>query len=247
MIGRNQTRSQTLGLHRHLTLAVNEKGLPLGVPLCGFGTQAQGGKSRRWIDGYRDIAECAQELTRRTRVIAVMDREADFFELFDEQRRAGRVEILVRAKHDRNLEQRGAKLFAKLAGGPPDGQIEVEIAGLTERPKASRKAARQKRRAACELRYRRVRLPATRKGAGRVGGRACGRERSAGGGTAGAVVPAHQPASGGCGGGGGDRAPLFAALASGGLLPAAESQAAGWDSWHFAQRTGCSERSRSTA
>ena len=247
VIGRNQTRSQTLGLHLHLTLAVNEKGLPLGVLRCGFGTPAQGGKSRRWIDGYRDIAECAQELTRRTRVIAVMDREADFFELFDEQRRAGRVEILVRAKHDRNLEQRGAKLFAKLAGGPPDGQIEVEIAGLTERPKASRKAARQKRRAACELRYRRVRLPATRKGAGRVGGRACGRERSAGGGTAGAVVPAHQPASGGCGGGGGDRAPLFAALASGGLLPAAESQAAGWDSWHFAQRTGCSERSRSTA
>ena len=74
----------------------------------------------------------------------------------------------MQAKHDRNLEQRGAKLFAKLAGGPPDGQIEVEIAGLTERPKASRKAARQKRRAACELRYRRVRLPATRKGAEQV-------------------------------------------------------------------------------
>ena len=93
VIGRNQTRSQTLGLHLHLTLAVNEKGLPLGVLRCGFGTPAQGGKSRRWIDGYRDIAEFAQELPRRTRVIVVVDREGDFFELFDEQRRAGRVEI----------------------------------------------------------------------------------------------------------------------------------------------------------
>jgi len=30
-----------------------------------------------------------------------MDREADFFELFDEQRQGGRVDLLVRAKHDR--------------------------------------------------------------------------------------------------------------------------------------------------
>ena len=169
VIGRNQTQSKSLGLHLHLTLAVNEQGLPLGVLRSGFGTpaQEQGGKSRRWIDGYRDIAQAARELTRKTRVIAVMDREADFFELFDEQRQAGRVQILVRAKHDRKLEPAGDKLFAKLAGGPPAGHIEVEIAGLTERPKASRKAARaarQKRLARCELRYRKVRLPATRKG-----------------------------------------------------------------------------------
>lgn len=165
VIGRNQTRSKALGLHLHVTLAVNEKGLPLGVLRCGFGTPAQGGKSQRWIEGYRDSAQAARELTRKTRVIAVMDREGDFFELFDEQRQAGRVEIVVRAKHDRCLERPGDKLFARLADGPADGQIEVEIAGLTERPKASRKparAARQKRLAACQLRYRRVRLPATR-------------------------------------------------------------------------------------
>ena len=166
VIGRNQTRSKTLGLHLHLTLAVNAKGLPLGVLRCGFGTpaQEQGGKSRRWIDGYRDSAEAARELTGKTRVIAVMDREGDFFELLDEQRQGGRVEILVRAQHDRRLERQGGKLFATLAGGPADGRIEVEIAGLTERPKASRKKARparQKRLAACELRYRPVRLPAT--------------------------------------------------------------------------------------
>ena len=103
VIGRNQTKSRTQGMHLHLTLAVTPTGLPLGVLRCGFGTphKAQGGKSRRWIDGYRDIAQAAGKLTRGTRVIAVMDREADFWGLFDEQRRRGRVEILVRAKHDR--------------------------------------------------------------------------------------------------------------------------------------------------
>ena len=36
IIGRNQTASKTLGLHLHLTLAVDGAGLPLGVLRCGF-------------------------------------------------------------------------------------------------------------------------------------------------------------------------------------------------------------------
>ena len=170
VIGRNQTASKTLGLHLQLTLAVTSRGLPLGVLRCGFGTPGKqdGGQTRRWIDGYRDIAEAARGLTRRTRVIAVMDRETDFFELFDEQRRNGRVEILVRAKHDRKLGQQSGKLFATMAGGAADGCVEVGIAGLAARPKSSRKAARParvKRLASCELRCRELTLPATVAGA----------------------------------------------------------------------------------
>ena len=170
VIGRNQTSSKTLGLHLHLTLAVSARGLPLGVLRAGFGTPsaADGGKLRRWLDGYRDIAALSGALTRKTQLIAVMDREADFFELFDEQRRNGRVQIIVRAKHDRRLQGAHQKLFARLSEGAADGRVEVEIAGLTERPKASRKrarAARQKRLAKCELRCRQLTLPATVKGA----------------------------------------------------------------------------------
>ena len=44
-------------------------------------------KTRRWLDGLHDVAGAASELSRKTRVVSVMDREADFFELFDEQRR----------------------------------------------------------------------------------------------------------------------------------------------------------------
>ena len=173
VIGRNQTASKTKGLHLHLTLAVTAQGLPLGVLRCGFGTpsKAEGGKSRRWIDGCRDIAAAADELPRRTRVIAVMDREADFFDLFDEQRREGRVDILVRAKHDRNLGRKDGKLFAAMAGGAADGRVEVGIAGLVARPKSSRKRARParlQRLATCEVRYRQLTLPATRKDAAPV-------------------------------------------------------------------------------
>ena len=62
------------------------------------------------------------------------------------------------------LGKRGPKLFATMAGGAPDGMIDVEIEGLAARPKSSKgkaRPARAKRLASCELRFRRVALPAT--------------------------------------------------------------------------------------
>ena len=79
-------------------------------------------------------------------MLCVCDREADMFELFDVQRRRPRVELLVRAKHDRVLAKGKPKLFATMSGGEPDGLIDVEIEGLTARPKSSRKKARPARK-----------------------------------------------------------------------------------------------------
>ena len=45
IIGRNQTSAKTLGLHLHLTLAVSEAGLPLGVLRCGFDEPPAGGEA----------------------------------------------------------------------------------------------------------------------------------------------------------------------------------------------------------
>ena len=171
LIGKNQTGAKSLGLHLHATLAVTDTGLPLGVLRLGFdpvvkrpaAAEARR-KTRRWLDGFTDIARAVREVGGRTRVISVCDREADILELFDAQRRSPRVELLVRAKHDRVLGERKPKLFATLRGGAPDGRIDVEIDGLTARPKSSRKkarASRRKRLANCELRFRRVTLPAT--------------------------------------------------------------------------------------
>ena len=119
-IGTNQTGARSPGLHLHSTLAVSTDGLPLGV----LGAQCAAPvvrapdderatseipidekKTYAWIQGLRECVEVSKQLPR-TRLVCVMDREADFFELFDEQRAiagksSGRVDLLVRAKHDR--------------------------------------------------------------------------------------------------------------------------------------------------
>ena len=171
VIGKNQTGAKSLGLHMHATLAVTDTGLPLGVLRLGFDPAKNRSaaaearrKTRRWLDGFADIGRAVREVGGKTRVISVCDREADCFELFDAQRRCPRVELLVRARHDRVLGARQPKLFATMSGGAPDGRIDVEIDGLTVRPKSSKKKARPSRRkrlANCELRFRRVTLPAT--------------------------------------------------------------------------------------
>ena len=61
------------------------------------------------------------------RVISVRDRDADMVELFDAQRRRPRVDLLLRAKHDRVLGAHSGKLFATISGGAPDGLIDIEL------------------------------------------------------------------------------------------------------------------------
>ena len=168
IIGRNQTKAKTLGLHLHATLAVSDRGLPLGVLRLGFDPAEQKAKKSRikvprWLDALKDVAEAVREVSGKTRVISVCDREGDVFELFDAQRRCPRVELLVRAKHDRNLAC-ADKLFTRLRSGPPAGYLEVPIEGLVARPKSSRKkarSARQKRLARCAVRFHPITLPAT--------------------------------------------------------------------------------------
>ena len=171
LIGKNQTGAKSLGLHLHATMAVTDTGLPLGMLRLGFdplekrpAAAETRRKTLRWLDGFTDIARAVREVGGKTRVISVCDREADVFELFDAQRRSARVDLLVRAKHDRVLGKGKPKLFATLRSGAPDGRIDVEVDGLTARPKSSRKQVRPsrcKRLANCELRFRRVTLPAT--------------------------------------------------------------------------------------
>lgn len=175
IIGRNQTSVVALGLHLHTTLAVTVQGLPLGVLRCAFDPVPKKDQKRhnekrtelRWLNGYKDVMELTRSLTQKNRIISVMDREADFFELFDEQRRQKRVDVLVRAQHDRCLNRKGKKLFATMSSGDVNGHIDIEVQGLTERKKPSGKLVRpmrQKRLAQCELRFSRVTLPPTIKG-----------------------------------------------------------------------------------
>jgi len=124
-IGKNQTEAKSRGLHMHSTFVVAPNGLPLGVlkaQCMARKISASEEKKKNkdipieekktfcWIEHHRDMVEISGKMSD-TRLIDVCDREADFFELFDEQRKSGRVDLLVRAKHDRKIADMPVNLF----------------------------------------------------------------------------------------------------------------------------------------
>jgi len=169
-IGTNQTGAISRGLQLHSTLAVAPNGLPLGV-LKSQGIAAPekdaadaAKKTLPWIEHHRDLVDLRPQLPR-TRLIHVCDREADFFELFDEQRQHGQVELLVRAKHDRNIITEPGKLFAAVRQQPVQRRVQVHVPRHSARPKKSKQKARPKRpgrTADMQVRYQRFALPPTK-------------------------------------------------------------------------------------
>ena len=167
----------------HSTFAVSTKGLPLGIlkAQC-IAPKARPATDKRkpsqipieekktfvWIEHYRDLVECAKTMPR-TRIVSVCDREADFFELFDEQRNNPGVDLLIRAQHNRNLDGNGdeidgpIKLFAGVRQSPEQSQVRIRIPAQSARSKKSKqkaKAARPGRTAILSLRHQQVQLPA---------------------------------------------------------------------------------------
>ena len=188
-IGTNQTGAKSGGLHLHSTLAVSTDGLPLGVlgvqcsapvarpeqderAACDIPIEEK--KTFSWIQGLRECVDVARQLPD-TRLVCVMDREADFFELFDEQRNiaskgSARVDLLVRAKHDRATSKKTAKNTAKNTAGPSHlfdsvrrtpvrGRAQLDVPRQSARPKKSKQKARAghpRRTAQVAVRYREV-------------------------------------------------------------------------------------------
>ena len=178
IIGTNQTGAKSRGLHLHSTLAATTDGLPLGV--LSAQCWAPEPKSEQpahtlpieqkkgfcWIKSLRDSNALAKEMPD-THQVCVMDREADFFELIDEPRHR-RVDLLVRAKHDRCIKGKNKgkgkgkpKLFDTLKKSSVRADFSISIPRQSNRPKLSKQKARPKREARTakvELRYRQVTL-----------------------------------------------------------------------------------------
>lgn len=81
----------------------------------------------------------------QTQLIDVCDREADFFELFDEQRQNPRVDLLIRAKHNRNIKEEPFKLFEAIRQTSEISRVRVAIPRESARPKKSKQKKRQAR------------------------------------------------------------------------------------------------------
>ena len=179
VIGTNQTGAKSRGLKLHSTLTVNEDGLPLGVlsARCSAPTTRpkpdenaptneptpiEDNKTYDWVLAMRDCEDVAAQMPH-TRLVQVMDREADFFELF-EQWRSGpaRTQLLVRAKHNRRTAT-GHKLFDVVRASERRAHLLLHVDRQSARPKKSKQKARPgraERIATMALRYERVELRA---------------------------------------------------------------------------------------
>jgi len=175
IIGKNQTGAQTRGLHLHSTLAVSTEGLPLGLLGAQFSAPQpkaeadnradtnipiEEKKTFAWIKGLRDCVQLTS-LLPNTHLISVMDREADFFELFDEQRKSGKVDVIVRAKHDRILDEQGLHLFDAIRNSEVSAEVEIHVPRQSSRPKKNKQQARPghvQRKAKVALHYSEIEL-----------------------------------------------------------------------------------------
>jgi len=174
-IGKNQTGAKSRGLHLHTTFALASNGLPLGIvrSQCTAPESRAAEDTRRgsaipieekknfiWIEHHRDLVELAGQMPQ-TRLIDVCDREADFFELFDEQRKNPRVELLVRAMYNRTITEEPFKLFAAVRTAPVQSEVVVHIPRQSARPKRNKQKARPKqpaRTAQLSVRAMRIQL-----------------------------------------------------------------------------------------
>ncbi|MCK4841458.1 MAG: IS4 family transposase [Methylococcales bacterium] len=172
----NQTGAKMRGLNLHSTLAIAPNGLPLGVlkSQCIAPEVRPADDNRKpsaipieekktfvWIEHHRDLVELSRKMPQ-TQLINVCDREADFFELFDEQRKASGVELLVRAQHNRKIKEEPFKLFAAVRQSPVQSRVRVSIPRLSARSKKSKqkaRAARVGRQADLAVRTLQIQLP----------------------------------------------------------------------------------------
>ena len=173
----NQTGAKTKGMNLHSTFTVTTNGLPLGIlkSQCIAPKEKDVNDNRKhsaipieekktfvWIEHHRDLVELSKEMPQ-TRLIDVCDREADFFEFFDEQRKIKSVDLLVRASHNRNIKQEPFKLFTAVRETPVISRVRVPIPRESVRPKKSKQKARKGRPARladCAVRKLHIKLPA---------------------------------------------------------------------------------------
>lgn len=193
VIGKNQTKSESRGLRLHTSYAVSaDQGVPLGILnwhcyAPQLKPEHKGRDARyielekkdsvRWVNSLVECMRRNEELAD-TRVVHVMDREADFFDLFDHWRdHPGKDELIVRAKHNRKVRREGDKaaeelpegevedlsegIFEAVARQPVGDIVEVDIPRKSARGKKGKQAARpkrEKRKAKLALRWMKVKI-----------------------------------------------------------------------------------------
>lgn len=174
VIGRNHTQVPIRGLHLHATLAVTDDGIPLGILRAAFtapepsdsddrrrpaAIPSEEKESDAWIAALRDCMSVAAAMPK-TKIVCVLDRETDFFELFDAWREDPRSDLMVRADPHRCTTE-GLELFNAVTASAPRLRFSLLARRHSAGPQQSKRHAcpgGAERIAAVTLRYRRVAL-----------------------------------------------------------------------------------------
>ncbi|MEM9907509.1 MAG: IS4 family transposase [Cyanobacteria bacterium P01_D01_bin.44] len=95
-------------------------------------------ESYRWVDAMSTVE---QQVSPSTRVIHVFDREGDIAEVFDQLNELEHTGVVVRAAHNRALEQDPHRLWEKLEAQTIAGYHEVELSETKTRKARTAKLA----------------------------------------------------------------------------------------------------------
>ena len=95
-------------------------------------------ESYRWVEAMTTIERAVQPSTR---VIHVFDREGDIAEVFDQINTLSHTGVVVRAAHNRSLEQAPHRLWAKLEAQTIAGYHAVELSETKARKARTAKLA----------------------------------------------------------------------------------------------------------
>lgn len=148
------------GFFTHSTLAVSPEGLPLGLLAQESWVRPEQAERDRKKKAARPIEEKESykwfkgldrgttDMPEGVSVLSVSDRESDIFEYFLHPR-PPQVDLLVRARQDRKIENEVTPMWSTLENSQVQGVIEVEVKATP---------TRSARTAHCQVYYKEVKL-----------------------------------------------------------------------------------------
>ncbi len=164
--------TKLIGLLVHSTLAITPAGQPLGFLHNAVRSRQEHGvaarrhqrklaqkESHKWIESLAACQSLAPQCPK-TRLINITDREGDIYELFVQGARAPaqcQVDLLVRARHDRKLQDQDRTLWEQVGRQPVGATLSVLVGRRGDQPS---------RRAKLNIRFCSVELKAPTRQAG---------------------------------------------------------------------------------
>jgi hypothetical protein len=166
-LGPIDATAKARGLWLHTSMAVRPDGVPLGLfearcwsrpeeedpkPQCGRNAKSLDQKeSSRWVQMLHGAAQAARRMPQ-TQIILLADREGDLYEMYDAaQIGPANLHTVIRAQHNRQLEEPEQKLWEFMAAQPVAQRRKITL------PRAP---ARRARTAQVELRFSPVTIQA---------------------------------------------------------------------------------------